>query len=334
MSRKPDHIQQIDSMSQINLVSDHRRLEILRRLMNAPHTISQLGRLLGIYPAGVRYHIKKLEEAHLVELIDIRDSAGYTEKFYSAKADALQIQSSILPHLDMKAIIFMGSHDLAWEEIVYEFSDSYPEFRILNFPIGSLDGLIALRQGSCHLAGCHLLDPDTQEFNRPHVRHIFPDQITQLVTLASRVQGLIFSRGNPKGITGLEDLVREDISFVNRNRGSGTRIWLDIRLAELRIPSQTLIGYQKEVNSHTAVAQEIKYGRADLGLGLLAAASENNLDFIPLFEERYDLIIPNEYLHKQDVSSILEHISTKNIRDAINKFPGYDAALTGTTIRV
>jgi molybdate-binding protein len=334
MSREPDYIQQIDSMAQIHVASDPRRLEIMRRLMTAPQTVSQLGRQLGVYPAGVRYHIQKLEEAQLVELIDIRDSSGYTEKFYAAKADAFQIRSSIMPYMDKKAIIFMGSHDLAWEEIAYEFCESYPEFRIFNFPVGSLDGLIALRQGFCQLAGCHLLDPETRDFNRPYVKHLFPGQITQLVTLANRVQGLIFASGNPKGINGLEDLAREDVCLVNRNRGSGTRIWLDNQLAELRIPGQSVNGYQDEVNSHTAVAQAIKQGRADLGLGLIAAASECNLDSIPLFEERYDLIFPKEYLKEHYLSAVLDHITAKNTREAIDKFPGYDATLTCKSLRI
>jgi molybdate-binding protein len=334
MANRTDRLQQLESIKQINTVSDTHRLEILRLLMTTPSTISQIGRQLGEYPAAVRYHINKLEAAGLVELSEVRDSPGYTEKYYSAKADALLIQRTILPLTDKKSIIFMGSHDLAWEKIIHDFCDNYPKIRIFNFPIGSLDGLIALRQGTCQLAGCHLLDSETQQYNRPYVKHLFPGQNTQLVTLANRIQGLLFSQENPKGISSLNDLSRSDIRFVNRNPGSGTRIWLDNKMAELGISSHRINGYTKEVNSHTAVAREIKLGHVDLGIGLIAAAGAEHLESIPLFEEQYDLVIPGDYMHDFDILAILDHLTDLSSRNTIRNLPGYDADHTGDSIEV
>ncbi|MBK5109013.1 MAG: substrate-binding domain-containing protein, partial [Anaerolineales bacterium] len=206
--------------------------------------------------------------------------------------------------------------------------------RIFNFPIGSLDGLIALRQGTCQLAGCHLLDSDTQQYNHPYVKHLFPGQTTQLVTLANRIQGLLFSQGNPKGISSLYDLSLSDIRFVNRNPGSGTRIWLDKQMAELGIPTHCINGYTKEVNSHTAVALEIKLGYADLGIGLIAAAGAEHLESIPLFEERYELVIPSDYMQDQDILAMLDHLTGMRSRNTIRNLPGYDAHHTGDSIEV
>jgi putative molybdopterin biosynthesis protein len=334
MSAHTDRLQELKTLAQIKTVADSKRFEILRYLMTRPSTVSQIGRQLGVYPAGVRYHIKKLEDADLVELNELRVSPGFTEKYYSAKANALMIHKTILPLSDRKSIIFMGSHDLAWEQIIRSFCDLHPKVKIFNFPVGSLDGLIALRQGSCQLAGSHLLDSDTQQFNHPYVKHFFPGQATQLITLAKRVQGLLFAKGNPMGIKSLDDLTRKEIKFVNRNAGSGTRIWLDNQLQENHIPSENINGYMKEMNSHTAVAQEIMLGQADAAIGLIAAGNVHHLDSIPLFEEQYDLIVPNSSIENQEIIAILDYLSTYDIRKTIGNLPGYDAQQTGDCLEV
>ena len=329
MPNDVNQLQTLNSLEQINTVSDPHRLEILRHLMHTPSTVSQLGRQLGEFPAAIRYHIKKLEDADLVELSEIRNSPGFSEKYYSAKADALLIQRTIFPLTDKKSIIFMGSHDLAMEKIIEKFCDLYLQIKIFNFPVGSLDGLIALRQCVAQLSGCHLLDTETQQYNSPYVKHIFPDQNTQLVTLANRVQGLLFADGNPKGILGLEDITREDIRFVNRNPGSGTRIWLDKRLAKSGIHSRNINGYTKQLNSHTAIAQEIKLGFADLGIGLIAAGVNQGLKSIPLFEEQYDLVFSIGVRENRDIMALMDHLSTASSRKMIGNIPGYDARKTG-----
>jgi molybdate-binding protein len=334
MPNQTNHLETLKSLAQINTLSDPRRLEILRLLMTKPSTVSQIGRHLHEYPAAIRYHIKKLEEADLVELSEERISPGFIEKYYSAKANGILIHRTILPQSDKEPIIFMGSHDIAWEKITFNFCELHPKVRIFNFPVGSLDGLIALRQGTCQLAGCHLLDSDTSQYNRPYVKHLFPGQSTQLVTLANRVQGLLFAQGNPMGISSLNDLSRKDLRFVNRNPGSGTRIWLDKKLSELGIPTQEINGYTKELNSHTGVAQEIMIGLADLGIGLIAAGEDKNLDSIPLFEEKYDLIIPSEKMNDQEISAVMDHLSTLASRKTIENLPGYDAHQTGACLEV
>ena len=315
---------------QINVLSDRRRLEILRLLMVKPRTISQIGRLLGEFPAGIRYHIKILENADLVELYEIKESPGYIEKYYSAKSQAILLQRIIMPKTDKKNIVFMGSHDLAFEELISSFESRNSETSFFNFPIGSLDGLVALRQGTAHITGCHLFDPESNEFNFPYIKHFFPDQNIKMITLANRIQGIIIAAGNPKQVSGLEDLARDDIKFINRNRGSGTRIWLDNRLGELGLKSAQINGYTQVSNSHTATTQAIKFGFADLGIGLIAAAVKDNLDYIPLFEEQYDLVVPGVHFEDKDILMMLDFLTTADCRKSINLLEGYKTQKTGS----
>jgi putative molybdopterin biosynthesis protein len=327
-------LERLDSLNQINVLSDPRRLAILQLLMVKPRTISQIGRELGEYPAGIRYHIKKLEQVDLVELIEIKISAGFCEKYYSAKAQAILLQRVILPLSDKKTIVFMGSHDLAFEKLIAEFEKINSDTTILSMPVGSLDGLVALRQGIAHLSGCHLFDSETGLYNQPYIKRFFPDRQIKMITLAHRTQGLIVARGNPKQVSGLHDVARQDITFINRNRGSGTRIWLDERLNEIGLDQEMVNGYTKELYSHTGIAQAIKLGTADVGIGLIAAAFDEDLDFIPLFDEQYDLVIPGDQIEDPTILEMLDYLSTARYRQSINSLEGYGSEKTGVFLDV
>ena len=263
-----DQIQTVHAFEQLKILADSRRLTILRLLMATPATLPQLGAILGESPAWVRHHLKTLESGGLIEINEVRVTAGITEKYYRAKASALLLQELILPQSEKPAIIFSGSHDLALDQIASHLA---PHISLLTLPIGSLDGLINLRQGLCHLAGAHLLDA-SGEYNAPFVRHLFPDRPVSLVTLAYRTQGLILAPGNPKGIKDLTDFARDDVTIVNRNPGSGTRIWLDKELNRLNLPVALIRGYGNFVNTHSAAAKTIRAGKADVALGIQAAA--------------------------------------------------------------
>jgi putative molybdopterin biosynthesis protein len=172
-------IRPIQTFEQIKLLADPRRLDILRRLMSAPASLTQLGAALGEHPAWVRHHLKQLEAAGLVELVETRLQAGVTEKFYRARAGGLLLQQTILPEDPARpTVVFSGSHDLAVELLAETLA---PHFTILTMPVGSLDGLVSLRQNLCHLSGCHLLDADG-EYNLPFVRRFFPDRAIQIIT--------------------------------------------------------------------------------------------------------------------------------------------------------
>lgn len=320
-------IERLTTFEQIKLLADVRRLDILRRLLAGPASLTQLGHHLGRHPAWVRHHLARLEQAGLVELTETRTLSGVTEKFYHARAGAFVLQEMILPESNsLPSIIFSGSHDLAIELLSRQL-EKY--LKLITLPVGSLDGLVALRQGLGHLAGCHLLDPGG-EYNTPYVQHLFPDRRMRLFVLAQREQGLMTAPGNPKALRGLADLVREDLRFINRNAGSGTRIWLDGELQRQGIPPASIRGYGQTVSTHTECARRVQVGDADVALGLHAAAAQLGLDFIPLFHERYDVVVPEEQI--KPLQPFLDTLQTRKFRRAAERLPGYDLTRTGEQI--
>ncbi|HSA99412.1 MAG TPA: substrate-binding domain-containing protein [Anaerolineales bacterium] len=319
-------VEPLHAFEQIKLLSDSRRLQILRLLMAAPASLTQLAKTLNQSPAWVRHHIVALESANLIELSEVRITGKVTEKFYRARAGAFLLQELILPEGGKPTIVFSGSHDLALETVSAQIAD---HLTLLTLPVGSLDGLVNLRQGLCQISGAHLLDK-SGEYNTPFVRHLFPDRMMDLITLAYRTQGLMLAPGNPKGVRGVSDLARAGLRFINRNPGSGTRLWLDQELARLGILPEAVDGYEQVVNTHTECARAIASGGADAALGLQASAQQFKLDFIPLFEERYDLVLPREQEHA--LAPLLEHIQTAAFRRDLNALTGYNTSHSGEQI--
>jgi len=317
----------IESPIQIRALSDGHRLMILQRLMSQPGTLSQLAEWLQHSPAWVRHHLLVLQEAGLVELVEIRKRERVTEKYYRAKAAAYLIQHWVLPKSDKPLLIFCGSHDLAVERLAELVSK---HLQLVVLPVGSLNGLINLRQGVCQVAGAHIYDSHSGEYNIPTLRHLFPDWALNVVTLARRVQGLIVAAGNPKGVFGLEDIVRRDIRFVNRNEGSGTRLWFDAELRKLGIAPESINGYEQQLSTHTQTARYVLEGKADAALGLQAAAYQYGLGFIPLFEERYDLVFLDQY--NEAMRPILDFISSSQYQRQTGALPGYNLAHSGEQI--
>ncbi len=322
------NIDRLHEFDKIKLLADARRLNILRLLMASPATLTQLARRLRQSPAWVSHHLKALEAASLVDLVEIRTVGRATEKYYQARAGALLLDELILPKTRVPAIVFSGSHDLALDGLANRFSD---RVLLLTLYVGSLDGLTNLRQGLCQVSGAHLLD-ESGEYNAPYVRRFFPDRDVDLITLAHRTQGLLLALGNPKSIRGLQDLSRPEVRFVNRNAGSGTRLWLEGELRRRHQPGASIRGFQHAVATHTEVAALIRAGRADVGLGLQAAAHEAGLDFLPLFEERYDLVLPREQERK--LAPILDHLQTAGFRTTLKSMTGYNTAHSGEQIPI
>jgi putative molybdopterin biosynthesis protein len=303
-------------------------MEILRLLMASPATLTHLARTMKQSPAWIRHHILALESANLVEVSEIRKTGKLLEKFYRARADALLLQEIILPKTKKPAVIFSGSHDLALEGIA-DYLENH--VTLLSLPVGSLDGLVNLRQGLCQISGSHLLD-ETGEYNTPFVRRLFPDRDVEVITLAHRTQGLLLAAGNPKGIKKVADIANPNVRFVNRNLGSGTRLWIDTELRRLNIPAEKINGYDRAVKTHSEAATLIANGKADAALGLQAAAHQHGLDFISLFEERYDLVLPRE--HEKTLMPMLDYIQTVDFRNAVNSLTGYNTAHSGEQIQM
>ncbi len=225
--------------------------------------------------------------------------------------------------------LIIGSHDLTLDLLAQFLAERHPEFRLVSAHVGSLGGLIALRRGQAHLAGCHLLDVASGEYNVSYVRQYVPGTPVRLITLVGREQGLILPPGNPKGITGIQDLARPDVAYANRQRGAGTRLLFDHLLAEAGLTPEQVRGYENEQITHLAVAAAIKSGQADGGMGVLAAARALDLDFIPLGTERYDLALPLSQAEVPQVQATLALLHDDAFRAAVAALPGYDVSLMG-----
>ncbi len=231
-----------------------------------------------------------------------------------------------------RTILALGSHDLTLD-LLAQFL-SLRGSRLSSGNLGSLGGLIALQRGEAHLAGSHLLDPETGEFNLPYIERYLPDVPVVVVRLVGREQGLILAPGNPKSITGLEDIARSDLAYVNRQRGAGTRILLDYQLQQLGIKPDSIRGYQHEEYTHLAVAAAVASGRADCGLAIHAAAAALKLDFLPLYKERYDLIIPKEHYESARLMPLLQLLGDSEFQETVASLPGYSTDSMGEVIAV
>ncbi|HLE73404.1 MAG TPA: substrate-binding domain-containing protein, partial [Anaerolineales bacterium] len=229
-----------------------------------------------------------------------------------------------------QTIFAIGSHDISLD-VLAQFLAGHNR-RLASANVGSLGGLVALRRGEAHLAGSHLLDPETGEYNLSYIHQYLPDTPVKVLALVGREQGLLVPKGNPKDIRSLEDLARPDVSFVNRQRGAGTRVLLDYHLGLKGIEASAIRGYQQEEYTHLAVAAAVASGRADSGMGIAAAAQALDLDFVPLFDERYDLVIPVEYYQGQLLAPLFEVLQEPAFRQAVAQMPGYDVSVMGQLI--
>ncbi len=228
-------------------------------------------------------------------------------------------------------LVIMGSHDIALD-LLASHVRGLAGVELTSTHTGSLGGLIALARGEAHVAGCHLLDEDSGEYNVPFVRRVLAGVPTQLVTLVGRTQGLLVAKGNPKRILELKDVAREDVTLVNRQRGSGTRVLMDYLLRKLGLDPRCLKGYEAEVDTHTAVAAAVASGQADVGLGILAAAKALDLDFVPLREERYDLVVPEAVRDQPEVKALLAALRSTEFKDSVKQLGGYDTSQTGVVV--
>lgn len=227
-------------------------------------------------------------------------------------------------------IFAIGSHDITLDLLAQHLAGR--DRRLVSANVGSQAGLIALRRGEAHLAGSHLLDPQTGEYNLASINQYLPGVAVVLITLVGRQQGLLVPRGNPKEIRKLEDLARRDVLYVNRQRGAGTRVLLDYHLELLGMDTAAVRGYHQEEYTHLAVAAAIASGRADCGLGIAAAAQALELDFVPLFQERYDLVIPEQYHESNLLVPLHQVLVDPGFRQAVASLPGYDVSEMGTRV--
>ncbi|MUM78011.1 molybdopterin biosynthesis protein [Pseudodesulfovibrio sp. F-1] len=232
-----------------------------------------------------------------------------------------------------RVLVHVGSHDNTLDMLANELMGLTQPLRLVSSHAGSMGGLTALKAGSALFAGAHLFDPETDDFNFPFIARYLKELDVTVVNLAIRHQGLIVPKGNPLSIQGVEDLTREDVRLINRQRGAGTRILLDHHLKTAGIAPADVRGYDNEEFTHMAVAVNVLTGAASCGLGIFAAAKALGLDFVPLARERYDLVIPTAHMNDPRITALLATIGQNAIKAAINGLGGYETSLTGQVMR-
>ena len=229
-------------------------------------------------------------------------------------------------------LVSIGSHDPIIDIAADIMHSRNKKFFLSSSNVGSTGGLMALKTGETHMAPTHLLDMETGEYNRTYLKKYVPHKKIALVKCVNRIQGFMVQKGNPKNITKFEDLERKDVKFVNRQRGSGTRLLLDYNLNKLNIDFKNIKGYYREEFTHLAVAAAVEAGDADAGLGVFSAANMMGLDFIPVCNEEYDLAIPEEYLELDIIKEFIETIKSEEFKEKLDELGGYDYSNTGTII--
>ncbi|MTI68033.1 MAG: molybdopterin biosynthesis protein [Firmicutes bacterium] len=232
------------------------------------------------------------------------------------------------PIEDIKeTLVSIGSHDLILDIIsdMIKFTSGH---------VGSMGGIMAMKRKESHIASIHLLDPDTGKYNIPLVKKYFKGEKMALIRGVKRLQGFIVKRNNPKNINGFNDLTRNDITFINRQRGSGTRVLLDYNLRNLKINPEKIKGYKREMSTHMSVAMAVKTNMVDTALGIKSAANAMDLDFISVDYENYDFLIPYESLKDERIKNFIKTIKSKEFKERINSLGGYKIENIGEVIRI
>jgi putative molybdopterin biosynthesis protein len=230
-------------------------------------------------------------------------------------------------------IVSIGSHDNAMDLLANALRKRHPEFSLSSAHVGSMGGIMALKKREAHIAPTHMLDEESGEYNSPFLKRLLPERKIRLINLVHRTQGLLVPKGNPKGIKGLNDLTRKDITYINRQRGAGTRLLLDKSLKDSNIDPGDITGYDHEEYTHMAVASAVLTGVADTGLGVLSAANALKLDFVSVANERYDLAIPEDMLNTEMLIALLDVIrNDSEFKEAVLAMGGYDVSQMGEVV--
>lgn len=230
-----------------------------------------------------------------------------------------------------RRIQVIGSHDLSLDIMRDIISTKHPGLDLISTHVGSLSGITAVKNGVADISTTHILDENERQYNIPAIKKYLSDRPVTLINIARRLQGLVVRKGNPKGIKGVKDLARDDVTFVNRQYGSGTRILLDAILKEQAVERHAIHGYDREEATHAAVGILVREGIADVGVAIYAVAKIFSLDFIALAEEEYDLLVTKAFMADERFATLIEAINSKEFSDRLNAFGGYSTADTGKT---
>jgi putative molybdopterin biosynthesis protein len=231
-------------------------------------------------------------------------------------------------------IVSIGSHDLLLDIMGNLMHQDNSMFFLSSAHVGSLGGIMALKRGEAHLAPIHLLDENDGTYNIGFIKRYLGNMDMSLIKGVKRIQGFIVNKGNPKKIKGFEDFLEQDIQFVNRQRGAGTRLLVDYQLKLLGIDPGKIKGYEREMTTHMAVAASVSSGTADVGVGVFSAAKALHLDFIPIGEESYDFAVPTKYLKEEKLKEFIKVLKSPQFKAALDELGGYRFEDTGEVINI
>lgn len=230
------------------------------------------------------------------------------------------------------SIHLAGSHDFLVEHLVKYVAKQNIGLTIQPTYIGSLEGLMMLYRNMCDMAAIHLLDPASKEYNLPFIKQLFVHEPITVMRFATRKQGFIVAKDNPKNIMSFQDLTKEDVTFVNRQKGSGTRYLLDYYLAENGVEPSSIKGYDNEEWSHLSTASLISVGKADVAIGIQSAADQLNLDFIPIMKEQFDLVFRWTEQNKIAIQHLIDLLEITSFKETLENKVGYDVTEFGKIV--
>lgn len=301
--------------------------DILKITKNTVYELIKRGEL-NAYRAGKKLRIEPSD----VEL--------YKNKTKTIKVDqsTSSYQSSILSSESHEIPIGNNSLVICGQDILLDSLSRHLQTHpngvsALRSYVGSYNGLYALYQGTVHMATAHLWDGDSDVYNIPFVRRMLPGVPAVIIHIVRRQLGFYVAKGNPKGIKGWEDLGRDDITIINREKGSGTRVLLDEHLRKLGINSADINGYHRETTSHLAVASAVARNGADIGIGNEKTSLQvKDIDFIPLQLERYELVIRKEDFNKPPFQAVIEILRSQEFKKELEGIGGYDLSKIGKIV--
>ena len=259
-------------------------------------------------------------------LVIAANSLGY-EQGEEVEVELYRPQSELRHNL-----LAAGSHDLVIDLLATELKERDPLTNLSSAHLGSMGGITAVGRGQAHLAGVHLFDPATKTYNWPYIKKLFPEKKLHLVNLVYRMQGWIVPKGNPDNVTSIKDIADHKLSFINRQGGAGTRLLFDHLLNEAGLSPSRIYGYEREEHTHLNIAAAVSAGTARIGLGILPAAKAFDLEFIPLVEERYDLLMSNSFYTSPEAVLLLEIISDSRFQRQVEALGGYSMRDAGQII--
>lgn len=294
---------------------------------NAAYTPDEVAKLFKISKHTVYELIKRGELQAFKVGNKMRIEQSEIERFKNLDAPS----SKRVPE-QSSTLHIAGSHDFLIEHLIKYVTKQADFLTIQPTYIGSLEGLMMLYRGSCDVAAIHLLDPSSGEYNLPFIRLFFVHEPLTVIRLASREQGLIVAKGNPKNIQGFRDLTRKDVTFINRQKGSGTRFLLDSSLAKEKIDPAIIKGYDNEEWNHLSTASYISRGIADVALGIRSAADQLGLDFIPIKDEQFDLVLRWNKKNEEPLQHLLDIIQLTTFEESIRNLEGYNTKELGKII--